>query len=312
MQSAWITGAKGFIGKHLSRYLQSNGYLVSGIGHGAWTDDAALECGVSYWINGEIDAANLASLYEQTSKPDVIYHLAGGSSVGISYLHPLEDYYRTVSTTARLFDWAATTCPGTVIVCVSSAAVYGAGHHNRIPEETELNPYSPYGYHKAMMEQIGFSYARNFGIKVVVVRLFSVYGVGLEKQLLWDTCVKLKHNSSRLELHGTGHEIRDWLHISDAVRILHMASSAITNEVEIYNGGTGQGVAVRDIARQIIDAWGTNTHLLFSGLARKGDPQSLIANIDKIHSIGFEPHADLAAEVEVFVTAFKQHQGGVK
>jgi UDP-glucose 4-epimerase len=311
MKSVWITGAKGFIGRHLSKHLYSSGCQVAGIGHGAWTEDSALNHGISYWINGEIDGANLARLYEHTSRPDVIYHLAGGSSVGFSFSHPLEDYHRTVSTTARLFDWVATTCPDTVIVCASSAAVYGAGHSGRISEKAVINPFSPYGYHKAMMENIAHSYAHNFGIKVAIVRLFSVYGAGLEKQLLWDVCVKLRHDPKALELHGTGNELRDWLHVEDAVRLLDMAATNIPHEIAIYNGGTGIGTSVHDIGRSLINTWGLNTRLVFTGLARKGDPQSLVANVDQIDAIGFNPNADLNNELSKFVLEFKQNKGGI-
>ena len=77
---------------------------------------------------------------------------------------------------------------------VSSAAVYGPGHEGPIGEDARLDPASPYGCHKLVMELLCRSYARSFGVSIVLLRLFSVYGEGLQKQLLWDLCSKLARN----------------------------------------------------------------------------------------------------------------------
>jgi UDP-glucose 4-epimerase len=123
--------------------------------------------------------------------------------------HPLEDFRRSVDTSARLFEWVRVNAPHTKIVCVSSAAVYGADHSGPIPETAPLSPYSPYGCHKAMMEMLCQSYVRNYGMRITIGRLFSVYGAGLEKQLLWDLCCKLRGNPGVVTLGGTGQELRD-------------------------------------------------------------------------------------------------------
>ena len=86
--------------------------------------------------------------------PDYIFHLAGGSSVGASIANPYEDFSRTVATTAELLEWMRLAAQNATLVSVSSAAVYGAGHTGPIREEHALLPFSPYGYHKLMMENL--------------------------------------------------------------------------------------------------------------------------------------------------------------
>src|SRR6185369_11271620 len=129
--------------------------------------------GLLSWINGEIEAANLDALAAAHGPPVAVVHLAGGSSVGLAVAHPLEDFTRTVMSTARLLEWVRGHSPQSRIIAASSAAVYGAGHPGPIAEQATLNPVSPYGQHKLMMEQLCRSYAETYGRYSTVLRLFS-------------------------------------------------------------------------------------------------------------------------------------------
>ncbi len=223
MAQIWITGTRGFIGRHLASWLSRQGHTVIGIGHGPWPPAEAQAWGVQRWLNGGIHAGNLQQLLRDNGAPDCIFHLAGGSSVGASIANPYEDFTRTVATTAELLEWMRLGARSAKLVSVSSAAVYGAGHTGPIREEQALLPFSPYGYHKLMMENLCLSYAANYGLAVMVVRLFSVYGSWLKKQVLWDMCSSLASGTRQLVLGGTGEELRDWTDIRDVVRALEFA-----------------------------------------------------------------------------------------
>jgi UDP-glucose 4-epimerase len=171
----WVTGANGFIGRHLVRVLADRGHAVHGIGHGAIEELDRERVGLRIWLNGEIDAANLNALAESSGLPSTIFHLAGGSSVGLSIAQPFEDFSRTVSSTARLLEWLRGSAPKCRLIVASSAAVYGAECSGPISEDAKPVPMSPYGRHKLMMEQLCRSYAVTFGLKSAVARLFSVY-----------------------------------------------------------------------------------------------------------------------------------------
>ena len=306
MPIIWITGGKGFIGRHLARRCAEGGAAVFGIGHGSWPAGDARHWSVSHWINGEVESSNLSQLASISGPPDTVFHLAGGSSVGVSLQSPLEDFTRTVETTARLLEWARIHAAETKIVAVSSAAVYGAGLSGPIPESAPTRPYSPYGYHKSMMEALCRSYGENFGLKAAIVRLFSVYGEELHKQLLWDICCKLDGEASApLLLGGTGREIRDWLHVSDAVSLLWMARQACSPGCPVLNGGTGHGTAVMEVARSVCEAWQAPVEIRFSGLARPGDPESLVADTAKAISMGFGPAVTFAQGVRRTVDWFR-------
>lgn len=314
MTNILITGAHGFIGKHLAQSLAATGHRVSGIGHGTWPQLEAEASGVSHWVNSSITPSNLRQLQQVAGTPDLIYHLAGGSSVGVAVANPLEDFSRTVAATAELLDWMRLDAPRAKLVAVSSAAVYGAGHVGRIAEQAALNPYSPYGHHKRLMEELCRSYAASYGTEVVVARLFSVFGSGLKKQLLWDLCSRLAAGATPLTLGGTGEELRDWTDVRDVVRALTLLADKASFEVPVFNVGTGEATPVREIAAVLTRLWAGNdapAALSFTGQSRKGDPFSLVAEPSGMRALGFEWQVSLEQGLSDYVNWFRK-QGAVQ
>lgn len=317
-----ITGAHGFIGRNLARHLAGEGHTVSGLGHGTWPPSDADLWGISAWINGDVVPGNLALIKRDTGTPDVIFHLAGGSSVGAAVQNPREDFFRTVVSAAELLDWTRLEAPQAAIVAISSAAVYGAGHDGPISEDAPLTPYSPYGHHKRIMEELCRAYTEGYGLRIAVARLFSVYGPGLRKQLLWDICAKLAANPQKLELGGTGGELRDWTHIDDVVRALSTIAPLASASMPVLNVGTGIGTSVERIASLMTRHWRNadavqqtaerpqpETPVDFSGASRPGDPFSLIANAKPLSDHGFRFARDLDDGLRLYVAWYRQRNG---
>jgi UDP-glucose 4-epimerase len=290
--NCWVTGAHGFIGRHLSLYLASCGWRVAGIGHGAWAPSETVEWGLDYWLNGNLGISNLVQMQRDCGIPDVIFHLAGGSAVGAALAHPLEDFRRSVVSTSELLEWMRLNAREVQLVVVSSAAVYGAQHSGTIQEEAQTAPFSCYGAHKLLMEDLCRSYAKNFRLSVVITRLFSVYGDGLKKQLLWDLCEKLD-SQNPVQLGGSGSELRDWINVHDVVQGLKLAAPIASMEAPIINFGSGRGTTIREVAAQVAMAWaafgGPLLPITFSGQSRQGDPFSLVADVRKMEvELGFK------------------------
>ena len=286
--TVWVTGANGFIGRYLARELADAGYAVHGIGHGALENLEKQRVGLQTWLNGEVDAANLNALAAGHGLPSKVFHLAGGSSVGLSIAQPFEDFSRTVASTARLLDWLRGSAPECRVIVASSAAVYGADHGGPISEDAVLTPMSPYGQHKLMMEQLCKSYAVSFGLRSTVARLFSVYGPHLRKQLLWDICYRLQQGDRTLVLGGTGDEIRDWTDVRDVVRLLTKIGEPQQETFRVINGGSGRGTRVADIASMLVKNWGSQIAVRYSGVVRAGDPFSLLADDAGLRDLPFD------------------------
>jgi UDP-glucose 4-epimerase len=196
------------------------------------------------------------------------------------------------------------------VVAVSSAAVYGAGHVEVLSEDTPVHPYSPYGHHKAIMEALCRSYGQNFGARSAIVRVFSAYGPGLRKQILWDLCSRLSSTRGDLVLDGTGLERRDWIHSSDVARLLVLAAQTLPSaEAPVINGATGNGHSVAEFAEKVLAAWGAASVVTFSGRSRPGDPVNLVADITRLSAFGFVPQVKLAQGIRSYVDWFRQSAG---
>lgn len=309
MKAVWVTGAHGFLGRNLSLHLSEQGFHVIGIGHGHWERGEETEWGVGDWEFGDVTMASLYDLISKFAKPHAIFHIAGGSSVGASLENPYLDYHRMVGSTLDVLEFIRLESPETRFVYPSSAAVYGAVEKGMINEGAPLNPVSPYGVHKKIAEILCSSYAKHFNIKVALVRFFSLYGVGLKKQLIWDLCTKLEKGQDPLVLYGTGEEIRDWLHVEDAVRLMTLAMENASPGCLPINGGTGKGTTVNEIAYQVRDSFGKKCRIDFNGIVRDGDPQFYQADNGRASSWGWSASRGLKEGIAGYVRWFKALRG---
>jgi UDP-glucose 4-epimerase len=305
MPIAWVTGARGFIGRRLAVYLRHQGLVVCGIGHGHLPAESWGDAGLAAWSNSEINAEALGRLANEAGAPDLIFHLAGGSAVGASLNAPFEDFTRTTGTTARLLEWLRMHSPRSKLVVASSAAVYGDTGGVPAQESRGAAPVSPYGYHKLMMEQLCHEYSRVFGLQTAVLRMFSVYGEGLRKQLLWDCSVKLMQDAESIELGGTGEELRDWVHVDDAAAMMHRVAELASVDCPIFNGGSGVAVRVRDIVTLLSESLNRSVRVRFSGISRRGDPMVLVADAARLTSVGVSCRVPINLGVRRYADWFK-------
>jgi UDP-glucose 4-epimerase len=297
---ALVTGAHGFIGRHVARGLARVGWRVVGLGHGGWSEAEHRAYGIATWRAGDVSHETLNAI----EPPDLIVHCAGSGSVAASVAEPYADFARTVATTAIVLDFARRQKREVRIVFPSSPAVYGATEFEAIPEDAPLKPVSPYGVHKRLAEDLCRFHAGQYGLPIAIVRLFSVYGSGLRKQLLWDACCKIARGD--LAFFGTGDEVRDWLHIDDAVALLLVAAKHASPEAPTINGGTGIGTANRDVLAWVCSMLRRGAAPCFTGAARAGDPPRYVADITRARQWEWQPHRKLRDGLADYVRWFKE------
>jgi UDP-glucose 4-epimerase len=287
-----VTGGFGFLGRACAQRFRRLGWRVVGIGHGDWPAGEALACGYDRWVDADVSTAGLSTLRERF---DVVAHCASNGSVPYSLSHPLDAFSRTVGTTADLLEHLRTGSPGALVVYPSSAAVYGAADDRPLAETNTPNPVSPYGFHKRMTEDLLASYAQSFGLRVAVVRFFSIYGPGLAKQLLWDAAGRLLSGQPRALFWGTGEETRDWIHVDDAASLFaHLATAPDAAPFRLVNGARGDRVTVAEVLGRLRDALGVETEIDFNGAIKPGDPRFYLADVARLHALGWRPSVPLA------------------
>jgi UDP-glucose 4-epimerase len=298
---AFVTGAAGFLGRHAVSAFRRAGWRVAGLGHARAPEDGLDLADCDAWVTGRVSRLGLKQALARLGPPEVVVHAAGGASVRASLADPLEDYDRTLGSMREVLAFLKADAPAARLIFLSSAAVYGAAHTGRIREDAPLHPISPYGLHKRMAEELAIGWGRIFDLDVAVLRLFSVYGPGLRKQLLWDLAQRLCAESCGVELFGTGDELRDFVYVDDAVRLIGMlAAVRRPDRPLLLNGGSGQPCSVRRIAEGLCGALGAEAAVRFNGTVREGDPRSLVADTALASALGFQPQVELSDGVARF------------
>ena len=125
---AFVTGAFGFLGGAVAASLEASGWRVAAIGNPGRRPPAAV------LIEREVDARSLGEAAERLGAPGLVFHAAGGGSVGASLADPAGDKARTVESLGRTLAFLEAHAPRARLIYPSSGAVYGGAHSGPIPE----------------------------------------------------------------------------------------------------------------------------------------------------------------------------------
>lgn len=268
-RKALVTGCCGFIGSALVKSLIDEGWDVEGVddtGTGTLASLSGLKTSVvpapllhvydsqgskpggTLIINGDYAHDNVIDRVKE-GRYDVIFHLAAHSSVTQTVDFPVESHENNVFKTVALFHAAV----GSVerIVFASSAAVYGSA------EEThEDNPYaeplSPYGWQKLHCENYATLFGKQYGLDVVSLRLFNVFGPGqVGSSVIASWCNSIR-NHLPLRRDGDGNQTRDFCYIDDVVNAFILSADYVGCFAgRAYNIGTGISVSNNEILSYI-------------------------------------------------------------
>jgi UDP-glucose 4-epimerase len=302
-----VTGVAGFIGRYVARHFSEQGWSVMGVDQ-VQPENAPLQ-NLSAYHSLRLPDKQLAGLL-QNHLPRVCIHCAGRASVGLSVQDPASDFYDGSVMTFELLNALRLYAPGCRFVLLSSAAVYGNPRSLPVIEDEPTLPISPYGFHKLQCELLSLEFARVYGLATASVRVFSAYGAGLRRQVIWDICEKIATRKS-LELQGTGEETRDFVHAADVTRALALIAEAAPMEGEAYNIGSGKQVSIAELANIIRDMLGFKDPPHFDGIVPRGDPLHWQADITRIKSLGFSPKIELEEGIKSFVKWCREELAGI-
>jgi CDP-paratose 2-epimerase len=244
---ALITGGAGFVGSNLAATLLAKGESVvvfdSLARHGASENLAWLRSlGMDHFIHGDIRNAFDVEQTVKSVQPDVIFHLAGQVAMTTSMESPRRDFEINVLGSINVLEAVRQYTPKTAIVYASSNKVYGnLDHLDLVEAETRYQPrdaqkgvdesvaiefHTPYGCSKGAADQYMLDYARGFGLNTVVFRHSTIYGgrqfATYDQGWVGWFCrqaIESKSDTDRaaFTVSGDGKQVRDLLHVSDAV-----------------------------------------------------------------------------------------------
>lgn len=247
---AVVTGAAGFIGSHLAEALLARGHRVIGIDSftryyppaikrvnvASASQDPAFEL-----LAGDLNELNLDEILEPG---DMVFHLAAQPGVAASWDSAFPDYSRNnIEATHRLLASADRRGVARVIYA-SSSSVYGDAPLP-MAESGPLRPVSPYGVTKLTTEQLGALYWKKFGLPVVPLRLFSVYGPRQRPDMAFHRFITAIAAGKPITVYGDGRQRRDFTYVADVVEIILAAATRARSGIPVNVGG-GSSVSLRE------------------------------------------------------------------
>lgn len=278
MERILVTGAAGFIGNKIMQEFISDNYEVFG-----W--DCIEKENVS-----KVDLGSEETIMEELSKikPTIVVHCAGSADVGMSVKFPERDYHGNVTLTHNLlFALHKLNMDNVQFVFLSSAGVYGNPTALPITEDMATNPLSPYAVHKVMCEELCKYFAKNYGMKIKIARIFSAYGAGLKKQIFWDMHKKAI-DTGCLNMFGTGNESRDYIHVNDVVKSICLLATVPSDDI-VFNVANGEELTIRSVTEIFAKYSGiSEDKIAFNGTVREGDPLNWRADISRIKKLGYK------------------------
>jgi|BEDMetMinimDraft_2_1075160.scaffolds.fasta_scaffold07501_1 UDP-glucose 4-epimerase len=266
-----ITGAAGFIGHHVAIYLNKKGYNVLGLDNlkNGVNANKLTDSGIKLEVLDVL--SNKATEVIKSFRPDVIIHASALTNVDLSFAKPISYMKVNCLSTIKIAKLSKR------VVFLSSASVYGDPKFLPINEDHPLNPISPYGASKVCAELS----LKTINEDSVVLRLFNVYGIGQNPSyagVITKFLERLREGKP-LIIYGDGEQTRDFINIRDVVR----AIDAIIEKGAkgVFNVGTGKPVKIKDLAKMIVEIFGTKVGLIYKP-KRRGDINNSYADIKKI------------------------------
>ena len=246
VQTVLITGVAGFLGRYIARHFHRKGCIVIGTDNS--TPENAPTGNLSSYHQMRLPSPDFGQLLK-TTQPTILIHCAGRAAVALSVSNPHSDFYSNAVVTFEILDAVRQYSPNCRTIFLSSAAVYGNPEQLPISESSTPAPVSPYGFHKLQSEQLCAEFSTIYNLKTASVRIFSAYGPGLRRQVIWDICQKAILNNE-LILQGTGEESRDFIHALDIANAIDCITNKAEMNGEFYNLATGTEVKIRSLVER--------------------------------------------------------------
>ncbi len=249
-----VTGSAGFIGAHLSARLLADGHDVLGID--AFTDyyDPAIKrarverlAARSRYrhVAADLAAADMGPLL---AGADAVLHLAGQPGVRLSWADGFDVYLRrNVFATQRILETVLRSSTPAKVVVASSSSVYGNAPAYPTTESSPTRPFSPYGVTKLAMEHLCWSYVENWGLDVVGLRYFTVYGPGQRPDMALHRFIRRALAGEELEVFGDGEQRRDFTYVADVVAATISAGQREVPRGSVLNVSGGAQATVNEL-----------------------------------------------------------------
>ena len=293
-----VTGANGFVGRHLTEYLRKQAQKVT-------------TCSRSN-SDVNIDLTNLDEVKKCSFSFNKIFHLAAQSSVHVSWERPFETLRYNINSVNNLLETFAGTKTKTIFAGTSE--VY-KNSNNILTEESELKTenLSPYAISKLCTDQLIRTIAKDKKVNCTLLRLFSHVGPGQSTNFALSSwakqLVQIKYGAQEKKIYvGNLNVRRDYVSVDDVVR----AYDLVSNEEcygEVFNVCSGNAYLMRDLLNKLIEMTNLDVEIVVDEkLVRKNDVEYMCGNHDKITKrFGWEPKIPIETTLRELLFYWEQN-----
>ena len=309
MKKILLTGCAGFIGFHVAKKLLEKEYFVVGVDN---LNDY-------YDVSLKTDKLSLLKKHEnfkfykqdiseglEIEKADGIIHLAAQAGVRYSLENPLA--YETANNrgTLQVFEYARKKGVKKVVYA-SSSSVYGNCEEAPFKESFQLDkPISLYAATKKSNELTAYTYHHLYGIEMIGLRFFTVYGPWGRPDMAPFKFTKKILEGKEIEVYNNGEMFRDFTYVDDIVSGV-VSSYEKKSGYEIINLARGQTVKLMDFIKAIEKATGEKARINFKEI-QPGDVLKTSGDITKAKELlGYEPRIGVEEGVKLFVKWYKEY-----
>jgi UDP-glucose 4-epimerase len=317
MRSILVIGGAGFIGSHLVDSLMARREYVcvfDNLSTGSmenvrqWLDHPNFT-----FIKGDLlNQPDLKKL--EVGNYNIIFHLAANPEVSLGSIEPSIQFQQNIVATYNLLEHIRRAEESPILAFTSTSTVYGEPAKIPTPEDyAPLEPISVYGASKLACEALISAYAYTYGFKAVILRLANIVGPRSRHGVIHDFIQKLRKNPHELEILGDGTQTKSYLHISECVEAILLATEKMKKRVEVYNVGSESQINVKTIAEIVIEEIDLkNVKLKLTGgvdggRGWKGDVKNMLLDISKLKALGWRPKLNSEQAVRKTVREILYH-----
>lgn len=318
MSNTLITGGAGFIGSHLCERLLEAGLKVINIDNfNDYYDPAikrsntarALTTPDYVLAEGDIrDYGHLQNIFDNYEIDNVI-HLAALAGVRKSIESPAEYVDVDIKGTVNILE-ACRKYNVKKMIFASSSSVYGSNPMPFREDDPAESQVSPYAVAKRAGELFCKNYSELFGIPIVCLRFFTVYGPRQRPEMAIHYFTRLIDEGKEIPVFGDGSSLRDYTYIDDILTGI-MASINLECSFEVFNLGNSRAVKLDHLIGLIEEALGKPAFRRYYQTQR-GDVDCTFADLAKSKKLlGYEPEVGIEEGIEKFVKWYKSQYGCV-
>ncbi|OQX56624.1 MAG: UDP-glucose 4-epimerase [Candidatus Cloacimonas sp. 4484_209] len=312
-ENVLVTGVAGFIGSHLCEKLLNEGYTVIGID--SFTDfypEYIKLSNIKKCLQNpkfrllEMDILELGTLPD---KVEFIFHTAAQAGVRTSWGKNFEIYTRNnVLATQHLLELSKKHTKLKKFIYSSSSSIYGDAKEFPTGEDAVPSPVSPYGVTKLAGEHLCQLYHKNFGVPVISLRYFTVFGPRQRPDMAFHKFIKSILLKETVQIFGDGKQSRDFTYVSDVVNANILAMKAHTTHT-IFNIGGGNHCTINDVLALLKILLIKEFKIQYSKKS-KGDVKETKADITRAQKeLGFFPKVDLESGLRKEIEWIKKNYG---